>query len=73
MKRLVTRLVGDSVIIGAWIAFVAAFLLVLAPGWAWWAQGIVIVLSTVAGCAIGNTWASRWKTPGLAEPASRAT
>jgi len=66
MRRLVIRLVGDAVIIGAWVALVAAFLLVLAPGWAWWAQGIVIVLSAFAGCTIGGTWASRWKgTPAV--------
>ena len=63
------RLVGDAVIIGAWLAFVAAFLLYLAPAWAWWQQVTVVVVSAIAGCSIGGAWAARWKgTPVVQRP-----
>ena len=61
MKPIWTRIAGDIAIVAAWLLLVGFFLTYWAAGLATWQVWGIVLVATVAGCAIGGSWGGRWK------------
>lgn len=58
MRTQTQRVLGDAFIVGAWLVFVAAFLVIWAPLMVpWTAAAIVLLITVPAGCVLGQKWA----------------
>lgn len=58
MRTQTQRVLGDAFIVGAWLVFVAAFLVIWAPLMVpWTAAAIVLLIAVPTGCLLGQKWA----------------
>lgn len=74
MRTQALRILGDAFIVGSWLVFVAAFLVIWAPVLPTWvAPAFILLLAMPVGHLIGLRWArfmTRDGTPsGLGGPA----